>query len=159
MSNQKFTIIKQDPQGREALRYQGRLIQRGDGKIVIEAHFDGEDVLFHGMQLYRGDRFVETYYRDRWYNILAIHDREDDRLKGWYCNIASPAVIEEGRILYRDFALDLLVFPDGRQVVLDKDEFAELSISEENRGKARAALADLKDLFREKRDGSNLQKN
>lgn len=150
-SNQKFTIIKQDSQGREAFRYQGRLIQRDDGKIVIEAHFGGEDVFFHGMQLWQGDRFVETYYRDRWYNILAIHDRADDRLKGWYCNIASPVVIEDNRISYRDFALDLLVFPDGRQVVLDEDEFAALSISEQKRAQARAALADLKRLFKKNR--------
>jgi hypothetical protein len=44
-------------------------------------------------------------------------------------------------------ALDLLVFPDGRQMVLDEDEFAELSISAEKRAKARAALAELRTLF------------
>ena len=46
--------------------------------------------------LRRGDRFIETYYTDRWYNIFEIHAREDDRLKGWYCNIAKPAVMEAG---------------------------------------------------------------
>lgn len=145
--NQEITVIKQNSQGEETWRYQGRLVERGEDTIIIEAHFDREDMEFHGMQLCEGDRFVETYYRHRWYNIFAIHDREDDRLKGWYCNIATPAVIENSRILYRDLALDLLVFPDGRKVVLDEDEFAELSISAEKRAKARAALAELRTLF------------
>lgn len=149
-NNQTFTVIKQDPQGRETWRYQGTLVERDGDKIIIEAHFDRRDMDFHGMRLCRGDRFVETYYRDRWYNIFAIHDRENGQLKGWYCNIASPAVIEGNRISYRDFALDLLVFPDGRQVILDEDEFAELSISDEKRAKARAALADLKAFLRKK---------
>lgn len=150
-TDQKFTVIKHNPQGEETWRYQGRLVERGEETIVIEAHFDRGDMEFHGMQLCKGDRFVETYYRQRWYNIFAIHDREDDHLKGWYCNIATPAVIEDSRILYRDLALDLLVFPDGRQLVLDEDEFADLSISEEKRAKARAALAELRTLFRTNR--------
>ena len=149
--NQEITVIKQNPQGEETWRYQGRLVERGEETIIIEAHFDREDMEFHGMQLCKGDRFVETYYYDRWYNIFAIHDREDGRLKGWYCNIATPTVIENSRILYKDLALDLLVFPDGRQLVLDEDEFAELSISAEKRAKARAALAELRTLFKEER--------
>ena len=28
----------------------------------------------------RGDRFVETYYSARWYNIFEIHDRDDGAL-------------------------------------------------------------------------------
>ena len=85
---------------------------------------------------------------DRWYNILEIHDREDDRLKGWYCNIGKPAVMEAGnKISYVDLALDLWVAPDGTQTVLDEDEFAALDLDDETRSKARAALAELQALF------------
>jgi hypothetical protein len=45
-------------------------------------------------------------------------------------------------------ALDLLVFPDGRQIVLDEDEFNALPLSEAERQSALAALAELQALFR-----------
>jgi protein associated with RNAse G/E len=98
--------------------------------------------------LRRGDRFLETFYTDRWYNIFEIHDRDDDRLKGWYCNIGFPAVIEaDDRISYIDLALDLWVTPDGRQSVLDEDEFSALAIDVETRSKALAVLDDLRERF------------
>ncbi len=76
-----------------------------------------------------GDRFIETYFTERWYNVFEIHDREDDRLKGWYCNIGRPAVMEsENTISYVDLALDLWVAPDGSQTVLDEDEFDALDL-------------------------------
>ena len=96
----------------------------------------------------QGDRFIETYYTDRWYNIFEVHDREDDRLKGWYCNIAKPAVMEAGeRISYVDLALDLWVAPDGTQTVLDEDEFAALALDAETRSKALRGLEELQALF------------
>lgn len=138
-----LTVIKRNPQGEETWRYQGTLLQRGPDFITLEAYFDREDRLFHGMLLAKGDRFVETYYTDRWYNIFAIHSRDDDRLRGWYCNIGCPVEIAGDTLAYIDLALDLLVFPDGRQVVLDEDEFEQLEISAEMRRQAQAALAEL----------------
>ena len=51
---------------------------------------------------------------------------------------------------YIDLSLDLLVFPDGRQVVLDEDEFAELEIEDEVRNQARLALQELQAIFHDK---------
>ena len=106
-----------------------------------------------GIDLVTGDRFIETYFTDRWYNIFEIHDRDDDRLKGWYCNIGQPIVLESDReISYVDLALDLWVTPDGTQTVLDEDEFTALDLDKETRSKARAALEELQQLiFKEKR--------
>ena len=143
-----ITIVKQDPAGGELWRYTGKVIERLDKQITIEACFDRDDMLFHGMWLCKGDRFVETYYSERWYNIFEIHDRGDDHLKGWYCNITTPAVIDGQCISYKDLALDLLVFPNGRQLVLDEDEFIHLEISIELQRKARAALDELGEFFR-----------
>ena len=91
-----------------------------------------------------------TYFLARWYNVFEIYDRADGRLKGWYCNIASPAEVKGTVISYRDLALDLLVFPDGRQMVLDEDDFVTLRLSEAERAKALAALAALQALFTRK---------
>jgi len=143
-------IIKRNPQGEEIWRYYGQLVERGNDHLVIEAFFDREDMDFHGMCLCKGDRFFETYYFDRWYNIFEIFDRSDGRLKGWYCNVSSPAIERGGELSYRDFALDLMVFPDGRQIVLDEDEFKVLRLSPKEHKLALAALTELQANFVEK---------
>jgi predicted RNA-binding protein associated with RNAse of E/G family len=127
----------------ETWRYTGRLLFREANAILIEAYFNREDLPFHGILLGRGDRFLEKYFSDRWYNIFEIHDRQDNHLKAWYCNVCLPAEISETQIDCVDLALDLLVFPDGQQLVLDEDEFADLVIDDVTRDRARQALAEL----------------
>lgn len=126
------------------------MLEQHDDRIVLEAHFNRADLPFYGILLKSGDRFVETFYTDRWYNVFEMHDRDDDHLKGWYCNIGHPAVIEDGAVSYIDLALDLLVYPDGRQLVLDEEEFADLSLPPETRQQARQALAALQASFTSK---------
>ena len=144
-----ITVIKQDYSGNETWRYEGNLIIRQKNEIVIEAFFDREDTPVGEITLSRGDRFVETYYSDRWYNIFEIHDQASGDIKGWYCNIGYPAVITDNAIAYRDLALDLLVYPDGEQIVLDEDDFSALPISREDQSAARLALHELQQKFRE----------
>lgn len=143
----EFTIIKKNAMNQETWRYHGRLLERADDHLVLEAFFDRDDMDLHGLFLAKGDRFVETWYTDRWFNIFEIHAREDDHLRGWYCNIGSPAVVDGNQISYIDLCLDLLVFPDGRQIVLDEAEFAELDLSAELRQQALLALDRLKKDF------------
>lgn len=142
-----ITVIKQNLDGQETWRYTGKVLSKTGNAIVLEAHFNHDDIRFHGMWLKKGDRFVETYYNDRWYNIFEVYDRDDGRIKGWYCNVGSPASISGEIVSYRDLALDLLVFPDGRQVVLDEDEFEALSLSPLERTQALKALDELKHHF------------
>jgi hypothetical protein len=143
----QVTVKKLNPAGQETWRYTGRLLERYADRLVLEAEFNRDDLPFYEIILRRGDRFVETYYSDRWYNIFAIHDRDDNRLKGWYCNISHPAEIGDGVVSYIDLALDLLVYPDGRQLVLDEDEFNELALSPEVQQQARYALEELQASF------------
>jgi protein associated with RNAse G/E len=145
----KVIVIKQNPEGQETWRYSGTVLSRQDDHLIIEAFFDRGDMEFHGLWLCKGDRFVETYYFNRWYNVFEIRDRVDDSLKGWYCNVSSPAIEKDGQIIYQDYALDLLVFPDGRQIVLDEDEFAALDLSPMEQKKSLDALAELQNYFRE----------
>jgi predicted RNA-binding protein associated with RNAse of E/G family len=145
-----ITIIKRDPTGQETFRYTGEILQRGPNYILLEAYFNRPDLPFHGIVLGTGDRFIETYYSDRWYNIFEIHDRQDDRLKAWYCNVGFPAEIGEDTVSYIDLALDLLVFPDGRQLALDADEFAALEIPPHIQEQGKASLRRLQEIFREK---------
>lgn len=141
-------VIKRNSAGRETWRYQGRVIKRSQNSILLEAYFNRPDLPFHGLVFKEGDRFVEIYFNNRWYNIYEIHDRRDDQLKGWYCNITYPAEISDSVISYIDLALDLLVYPDGHQLVLDEDEFDELDLALEVRQRAQLALAELQTFFK-----------
>ena len=78
----------------------------------------------------RSHRTKETailfFYKNEWFNILA-------QLKKfglfYYCNIASPYVIDGNIIKYIDYDLDLRIFPDDTFKVLDKNEYKYHKIS------------------------------
>jgi hypothetical protein len=146
----EFQVIKCNPRGEEKLRYPGRVVERKENELLVEAQFSLEQGKIFDVLLHKGDPFLETYYSDRWFNIFEVHAREDGALKGWYCNVTYPAEISEGSVTYRDLALDLWVYPDGRQVVMDEDEFAELDISEADKQGALDGLAELQRIFQER---------
>ncbi len=145
----EITVVKLNPQGVETWRYTGKLLARRPGGVLLEALFNRDYGDLHGISLNRGDRFVEAYYSDRWYNIFEMHDGLDGPVKGWYCNITLPAEIRDGEVRYTDLALDLLVYPDGRQLVLDEDEFAALDVPEDVCAGAYRGLEALQAVFRD----------
>jgi protein associated with RNAse G/E len=144
----EIVVVKLNPQGQEAWRYTGRVLQRRTNEVVIEALFNRDDMFVEDVLLRRGDRLVELFFADRWFNIFELHDRDSGAIKGWYCNITRPAELGPEQIRYVDLALDLLVTPDGRQRVLDEDEFELIQPDEELRRAALKALQELKELVR-----------
>jgi len=76
-----------------------------------------------------GDRFIETFYFHRWWNVFRIHSRSG-QLRGWYCNITRPVRLIGRDLYYDDLALDLLVSPTGRVSLDDEDEFRALRLDE-----------------------------
>jgi uncharacterized protein len=144
---EEVKVVKLNEKGEETWRYKGTVLERTANSILLEAFFNRDDLPFNGMIFARGDLFIELYYKNRWYNVFEIYDIRNGDLKGWYCNVCAPAEFGDGQITYRDLALDLLVFPDGRQMILDKDEFDALHISQEEKERAMQALKDLQALF------------
>ena len=63
---------------------------------------------------------VTIYYKHRWFNIIGIIRSEGIH---YYCNIASPIIIEDDVIKYIDYDLDLVKTVKGELKVLDEDEF------------------------------------
>jgi len=133
-------VRKLDASGREVYRYPATLLWQGARSITVAAIFQMPDTVTGGLLLRRGDCFVETYFANRWYNILAVYARESGRLRGWYVNIGETVRLSEREIAYRDLALDVIVTVSGRQIVLDKEEFATLSLAEVERQRALVAL-------------------
>jgi protein associated with RNAse G/E len=144
----RIKVQKKNPADEVTYQYEGVMLSRDEHSIVLEALFDRVDMPFMDVIFKTGDRFVEYYYSDRWYNIFVIHDRDDGKIKGWYCNIGKPAVFEDDIVSYVDLALDLWVSADGKQSVLDEDEFEELKLNEELKTGALKGLDELKRLFK-----------
>lgn len=147
MSRMKLKVQKKNLAGEATVEYEGEELRRDENSIVLEALFTRDDMSFMDVAFKKGDRFVEYYYSDRWYNIFAIYDRDDGEIKGWYCNVGKPAVIEDGVVSYVDLALDLWVSVDGTQTVLDEDEFEALKLTDDLREQALTGLSQLKELF------------
>jgi len=139
----RIKILKKNPADEVVWQYEGEVLRRAEKEITLEALFNRDDLPFMDIVLKRGDRFVETFYAERWYNIFEIYDRDDGRLKGWYCNLAKPAVIADDFVSYIDLALDLWVSADGRQTVLDEDELEALNLDDGLKQKTYESLREL----------------
>ncbi len=60
------------------------------------------------------------FYKNNWFNIICQFKKYGIF---YYCNIASPYILENNIIKYIDYDLDLRVFPDGEYKILDKNEY------------------------------------
>jgi hypothetical protein len=147
MSDQ-VTVHKLDADGVEVWQYTGRFLSRMPTEWKLEATFGRDRVRVGELRIVAGDRFVETFYSDRWYNVFEIHDGQTDELKGWYCNLARPARLDGRDLSQEDLALDLVVYSDGRMEVHDRAEFEALELSKEERSSVEAGLLELKALAR-----------
>lgn len=63
---------------------------------------------------------VMYFFKDKWYNIIVQLKKEGIT---YYCNIATPFIIEDNTIKYIDYDLDLRIFPSGSFKILDKQEY------------------------------------
>ena len=63
---------------------------------------------------------IMYFFKDKWYNIIAQLKKDGIY---YYCNIASPFVIEQNTIKYIDYDLDLRIFPNGSYKILDRLEY------------------------------------
>jgi len=97
------------------------LIEENDDYIVLantHAYVHESD----GRYWQAKDPAVTIFFKKQWINIICML-----RQTGvyYYCNIASPYVIENGLITYIDYDLDVSKSPNGQVKVLDENEFHE----------------------------------
>ena len=145
-------VLKKNLADEVTWQYEGVALSREENAVTLEALFNRDDMPFMDITLKRNDRFVETFYSDRWYNIFEIYDRDDNHFKGRYCNIGKPAIIEDDFVSYVDLALDLWVSADGRQTVLDEDELIELNLDDGLKQKVYDSLKELQEVITKRRN-------
>ena len=63
---------------------------------------------------------IMYFFKNEWFNIITQLKKDGIT---YYCNIATPFIIEEGTIKYIDYDLDLRIFPNGSYKILDKMEY------------------------------------
>lgn len=66
------------------------------------------------------EKAILIFYKNSWFNIIAQFKQQG---LFYYCNIASPYIIDNNIIKYIDYDLDLRVFPDGGFRILDRNEY------------------------------------
>jgi protein associated with RNAse G/E len=120
---QKYTL-----DGSLKIRYWGELIGASQDKRLIRAVGNTDQQIFGDYWLRDGDEYLEWYSSLKGYNILEIHERHSRQIKFWYCNLCRPARFVGQTIVWTDLALDLMVTPQKRFVLLDQDEFALLNL-------------------------------
>ena len=111
-----------------AYKHDGNIHRAWDEAVLLEIH---DDYLIFGNEKTKvtesdgrtwrtKEPAIMFFYKNRWFNIIA-------QLKAnglfYYCNIASPYVIDEGVIKYIDYDLDLRLFNDGAFKILDRNEY------------------------------------
>ena len=94
---------------------------------------------------------IMYFFKDKWYNIIGQYKKDGIQ---FYCNIASPYVIDANAVKYIDYDLDLRVFPDGSFKVLDRGEYnyhkTQMKYSKDLDFIIRKELSNLIDLVRSK---------
>lgn len=109
-------------------KHNGRLHQLCDEAIVLD--IDEEKIVVannkaklteaDGRSYHAKEPAILFFYKKRWFNVIG-------QLKKfglfYYCNIATPYIIDGKIIKYIDYDLDLRVFPDGGFKILDYNEY------------------------------------
>lgn len=109
-------------------KHNGVLYETSEEAIVLE---DNDEFLVvgnknalvaknDGRKWHTKEPAIIFFYKEKWFNIIAQFKKIG---LFYYCNVASPYIIEDNTIKYIDYDLDLRVFPDGGFKVLDRNEY------------------------------------
>lgn len=123
-----MNIKKGDRLKIECYKHNGYLDRTSDEATVIYVDKDSLVVANNHTKLTEHDGKSHTtnepavlfFYKNKWYNIIGQLKKNG---LFYYCNIATPYIIDGKNIKYIDYDLDLRVFPDGGFKVLDRNEY------------------------------------
>lgn len=89
-------------------------------EYLVFANYKTQVIRAEGISWKTKEPAIMYFFKKKWYNIIAQLKKDGIY---YYCNIASPYIIEENTIKYIDYDLDLRVFPTGEYKILDKLEY------------------------------------
>ena len=122
MSGERVTVNARKYDGSLHRSWTCKLVQRRGQLLEFVGRFD-RDVAHDAIGLIRkGTISHEYFWLDRWYSIFRFHE-PDGALRNYYCNINMPPTFSDGVLDYVDLDIDIVVWPDFRYDVLDRDDF------------------------------------
>ena len=95
------------------------IIDKQDDYIVL-ANYRTKVIEANGRFWYTKEPSITWFFKDCWFNVIGIL-----RPTGifYYCNIASPYLIDDEALKYIDYDLDVKVTPDYSYTILDRKEY------------------------------------
>ena len=99
-------------------------LERLDDEIVILRAVANKELPFKEVAIHPGDLLLQYFPRSEWFYIQE-YLTPSGRVKGWYCNIATPPQVQGSTITVRDLIVDIFVSRDGTYKVLDLEELEE----------------------------------
>lgn len=112
----------------QCYKHNGKVYQSSDDTYILDIKDDyivcGNYMVnitdANGQNYKTKELAILFFYKRSWFNCIA-------QLKKtglyYYCNIATPYIIDEDVIKYIDYDLDLRVYPSGNYKVLDNNEY------------------------------------
>lgn len=97
----------------------GLVLENNDDIIVI-ATKKAKVVESNGRRWFTKEPAVTIFSKKEWWNAICMFKKEGIC---YYCNIASPSVIDGDSIKYIDYDLDAKLFPNGDIRLLDQREY------------------------------------
>jgi hypothetical protein len=88
--------------------------------VVIVANRRTKVIESTGRFWFTKEPSVTYFYKKRWFNIIGIIKPFGIT---YYCNMASPILIDEEALKYIDYDLDLKVTENRKMVLLDQNEY------------------------------------
>lgn len=153
MSDQEVTVISRKYDLSIRRQWKCRFIGHEGPLLTFIGTFDSEyDHADLGL-IRSGTISYEFYWLDRWYNIFRFHE-PDGSLRNFYCNVNMPPAFDGTVLDYVDLDIDIVVWPNFRMQILDRDEFAEnaalYGYSEAVMTRANAAVSELQEMIAER---------
>ena len=97
----------------------GYVLENNEDYIVI-ATKRAKVIESNGRRWFTKEPAVTIFSKKEWWNVICM--MKVDGLC-YYCNIASPALVDRDKIIYIDYDLDTKLFPNGDIKVLDEREY------------------------------------
>ena len=96
------------------------LVVENDADHIVVATRKAKVVEANGRCWFTKEPAVTIFSKKEWWNVICMLKKEG---VSYYCNIASPSIVDRGSIKYIDYDLDAKLFHNDEIKVLDEKEY------------------------------------
>ena len=128
MQGREITINARKYDGSLRRQWTAGVVSQTEELTIAVGRFEFDVVHSDLGLIHKGTVSFEHFWPNRWYNIFRFHE-PDGSLRNYYCNIAIPFTFDDATLEFIDLDIDVVVWPDGRVEVLDRDDFEQNSVN------------------------------